>query len=993
MKRKFIEFLLVLVLAGAAADGADAIITRKRNVTLGPDKSCAITFRLPENSAPVLFVQGRADTDRASRYAAYFTKRATLPPVSQLAEHCWTMELDGEKLTPKDLDVLRPAEMIFAGSESETAVPISDEKSDTWLLKRDLEYMSISRTDKQASAVGRFAWRPWFVHYYQHTFRLPRLKPGTHTITISVPENRSQVHFRDITVVSAANGVLPWHEDWMKLTFSWQPPQPDQLIEGPLEIRACAGEYEPVSFGLHALKNLPELDVRITNLSAPKNATSITSENAEIFAITPLKRESLGEAGFLARMPFVPKKWQRHSPELLIPLSEKKPALNAGLSQRFYVDIRVPDDQTPGVYRGKINVLSAGKPLLTIPLKLHVLPFKLAPTRSDYWMWRLTWSPIWKPENVACLKDIKQHGYAGLVRTCGASFKFSITEDGEVQVDTSDYKKAVKALKKAGLRLQVADTGIAGSLLKTIANHLNIDTKDPVKDLPTLKEFLRKKIENKRAIKKADQDLKGSEFGPGKDDAAGLDPGENLADELAAEPQAKEPAEKIAARRAARLQKKIRRLAVQGFRKVKRITENMGLKLFVFPVDEPCGTPWKRRWTSYAAGLAKDAGLETFSTRNNFEWDANIDHGACGGRIHRMYEDPRPAKDGFRGELDVSCWPLIGAFRGGKSYHFKGVIDEVRIYNRALSRDEMLRQHKKPAGGKLMAYYSMEGKNPGHVKDASKAGHDATIRGGARRVEGYQGRGISLNGVDQHLDTRPGNDPFDVGEGYSISLWFKGRGCLFGRGYDFYNQGANVRFTTTEQEKRWFRGRGAGQSSRHWQHFTLVFDTKNNIVRSYSWDEPIRRWFRENVRWNYMQIRSMPPKNPRCKTGIMAWFYGNFGVLRHITTFCYDWNTNHLYVVYPKSGNRFNEEGTWYRTIGWEGTREGIDDARYLQTLCREIQRSRGMTRMEAAREVEKFLHPVGAGYDINEVITHFGGYNALRRRVINRILEEKNEE
>ncbi|MBS3764753.1 MAG: hypothetical protein KGZ25_15745, partial [Planctomycetes bacterium] len=109
MKRKFIEFLLVFIVACPAANAADAIIVRKRDIILGPGKSCAITFRLPENSAPVLFVQGRADTDRASRYAAYFSKRATLPAVSQLAENCWTMGLDGEKLTPKDLDVLRPA--------------------------------------------------------------------------------------------------------------------------------------------------------------------------------------------------------------------------------------------------------------------------------------------------------------------------------------------------------------------------------------------------------------------------------------------------------------------------------------------------------------------------------------------------------------------------------------------------------------------------------------------------------------------------------------------------------------------------------------------------------------------------------------------------------------------------------------------------------------------------------------------------------------------
>lgn len=52
-----------------------------------------------------------------------------------------------------------------------------------------------------------------------------------------------------------------------------------------------------------------------------------------------------------------------------------------GDAQAFWVRFRAPKDQQPGLYRGKLEVLAAGKPLYSFDLRVEVYPFTL-PDRS-----------------------------------------------------------------------------------------------------------------------------------------------------------------------------------------------------------------------------------------------------------------------------------------------------------------------------------------------------------------------------------------------------------------------------------------------------------------------------------------------------------------------------------------------------------------------------------------------------------------------------------
>lgn len=985
---RFVPLLIAcafaLLLPEASAAGSAGPLSAESDVRLGPGDTHQVTFELPSARRVVLFIRARANPSEADARTApaYFSRNDSGAP-DLLGVYGLGLERDGRPLTPESVRVLRQDRMILRGEEDETvSLPLYEPESGRWLVKGDRRY---------GVTPGRFAALPWVKHYYQHAFDLGELEAGSHSITLRAqwPDQAGVdfLHVRDVNVYPAPRSALITSADWMKLAFGWQPPAPEELADGALQMQACAGEYEPVGFGVYSLDGLEDVEIVMSDIR--KGDLEIPASNASIFRVEALKRGSLGEAGFLARMPFVPEKWRRRSPELLIPQTEGPADIAPAHLQRYYVDVELPQGLEPGVYRGGVQVRAGGRTVRELPLDLRVLPFDLAESRSKYWMWRLTWSPLWQPENVARLRDIVQHGFAGLARMCGAAFKFTITEEGEVQVDDSNYRKAVAAMERAGMELQVADDHLANTLLQTIAGHLDLKIENVTRNLPRLEEYLRERARNETATAEARDDLI-ERLDDGQEDG---DDGGDLPDDLAeAGNKELDEALEAASRRAGRLQEEIRALAIEGFRKVGAKAREMDLKFYVFPIDEPDGTPWKRRWTTYAAGLAKEAGLETWSTRNAVDWQGHIDHKAFGGKINQMYRQPSVVSDRYEGRLRIDPLPMIGAFRGGAKYHFDGEIDEVRIYNRALTGEELRSQYRSPAEDGLLARYDFdEPISGGRVKDASGNGHDLQLVGTPEQVEGRLGHAMKFNGQDEHLVPVEGagaRQSIDLSRGYTISLWYRGKGPMFGAGYDFYPQGGGkLRFTTTEQKRRWF-GHSGFQSRRFWQHLTYSFDPKTRTVSAYVQNPDMREWYRRNIGWNYVQIRSMPPKNPRYKTGIMAWYYANLGRLTNMTTFCYDWNANHLYVAYPKNGDRFNEEGVWYRTLGWEGTREGIDDARYLQTLTEMLMEREDVDRIEAVRRVRGLIEEVGVGYEINQVIRRMGGYASMRRRVIERILE-----
>ena len=1017
---------LLFVVAVTLPASAIEIRVSAEALRLSSGQAKSLSFRTVGNQSTFLFVEARVDGGQG------------------FGCHAVALRLDGRPLAPEAAVVLNKTEVVQRRGDSFVRHGLYDTDRGAWFLVCSEDYPSD---------------RAQLCHYYDYLFELKDVAEGEHHLTAkcSPPESQkaANIHVRSIVVWQQTERFLASTHDWDEDLHSWQAPQPDMLITRPLEITGCAGEFEPVTFNIFALRELRDVNVECGDLVLAGDKPAIPTGNLKTFwlnkwrpppdkddeDLTPFTGPEAAEAitGAAAVQepevsiaqeiaaeetrppglpepeakeeeevkPATPGKEERgvvcgsrnpvehktHPPEQLIPLAEMKPTVPALYNVRFYLDLRIPDEQPPGIYGGKVRVSSPQTLLAEIPIQCRVLPVKLDPPRQTYWMWRLTWSPVWKPENVACLRDIREHGYTGLVRACGARFRVRVTEAGEVKVDASSYAKLVEVLKETGLALRIGDTGVAnvvvGAALKHVGLRLSSDQATHMDELTNLRKCFEKKYLHKALADEAkgrfERMTKEMLTAGDEEEAEGEEP---IAEELGERPP-EDKRKKIierAHKEADRVDRQVRALVVEGFRKIKDACQTLGIKMDVFPVDEPCGTKWRRQWTTYAAGLAKEAGLETWSTLNNFRWESNIDHGACGGRIVGMYREPELVTASYKGNLKFSPLPMIAAFRGGAKYHFRGALDEVRIYNRPLSNEEMTSQHERPVAEHLIAHYAFESESDRLVVDHSGNGHDARIVGKPARVPGRVGQAMLFNGVDEHLDPRPPKAPLDLSRGWSLSLWYRGGGCLFGRGYEFYYQ-PGLRYTTTEEERKWFSF-GAAQHHRCWAHVTISFDNQTKLVKAYVNDREVRKWYRENVRWCYMQVRLRWPNAQRFQTGIQSWYYGNHGALRGITTFGYDWN-NRTCVVVPKDGERFNPEGVWYRTIGWEACREGIDDARYMQTLVNVLQAKRGLAEQAAIRKVSGIIAPVtGQWSGMKAVDETFGTYGALRQRIIQEILK-----
>lgn len=811
--------------------------------------------------------------------------------------YCLALSLDGIPLTPDNVKVLNKSELsIPVGSQFEKR-PLYSAEQGAWALVASENPISPAPYPIDAALA-------YTSHYYEYVLLLNEIPVGESHEVVIESVGDEVVRLIDCEVKQAECPVIVSSSDWMRIVFPWQTPNLNEIGQ-PLKITRALKEREPVAFDVFALEKLEQVTVRVTGLP---------STIVDIRYVETIYRSNLGEASFIASIDFIPEAYRRRSPEMLRPIGEEPLTIQQHTTKRFILDVTPTGvGQTPGNQRGDVHIYAGENHIISIPLYIETLPFELESTPQKYWMWRLQWTPAWNPENVACINDIRDHGFDGLVRTAGAKFLVSYDTGGNISVSGSEYQKLLPVLAGAGMGTRIADDAVALAIIRTVAARKGI-TFSKVADLSLLSA-------EQRAIIEPD--------------------------------------------------------AISAFSQIKSITAALGITVDIFPIDEPDGGATFRAWTAYISDLAHKGGLGTWSTQNTFSWGSGIDKPCIGETtINKYYLEDRIVSGGFLGQLAVPFMPWIGGFRAGADYHWNGLIRDVRIYNRPLTDAQMRAQHSNPAAGSI-AYYPLTA----DVNDYSGNGYHGTISGGCAPSPD----GLVCNGVDGHVVLPNATQTFSAG--WSISMWYQGAGSPFGKGYDLYLDGQQIRFTTTEESRRWFAFGSGNMDSRFWNHIAISFDNAAKTIKVSYQSADARAWYRENIEWMYCQVRSMPPKNPRFKMGVQSFFYGNTGRLTNITAMGYDWNTSNLYLVYPKSGNRMT--GAWYPTLGWLATREGIDDARYLQTLVTALKRYRGMTRANAVATVIDLIKPITASYEgIDGVINHFGGYGELREFVTATILK-----
>ena len=129
------------------------------------------------------------------------------------------------------------------------------------------------------------------------------------------------------------------------------------------EVRAFAaqGEYEPISFGVHALSNIKSLSLGVGEFRSPGGA--IAPPQVDVRWVRCVRQITNKKEKLYRLTPF---------------LLESRPAiaLARGTNAQAWITVKVPDDASPGVYEAE-GKLSADANSQSVSLKLRVLPFAL----------------------------------------------------------------------------------------------------------------------------------------------------------------------------------------------------------------------------------------------------------------------------------------------------------------------------------------------------------------------------------------------------------------------------------------------------------------------------------------------------------------------------------------------------------------------------------------------------------------------------------------
>ena len=196
-------------------------------------------------------------------------------------------------------------------------------------------------------------------------------------------------------------------------------PRTENLVSR-LEILAAPDQYEPASFCVFALSELPSVKVSVSALEPEGEGRSISREQIDLRVVRCWDRrvsrksvdtvpellmydDTLKLAGVMAAGGKVSDPW-RETLDVAIPELTSK---------QFWLTVHAPTDATPGAYEGTITISAQDAPTRTLGLRLTVLPIELRKPPDKLWgtCFPLNWRNV-MPENYRLYcRDHAQHGF------------------------------------------------------------------------------------------------------------------------------------------------------------------------------------------------------------------------------------------------------------------------------------------------------------------------------------------------------------------------------------------------------------------------------------------------------------------------------------------------------------------------------------------------------------------------------------------------------
>jgi hypothetical protein len=206
-------------------------------------------------------------------------------------------------------------------------------------------------------------------------------------------------------------------------------PDNSELVHS-FHLFAAPGQYEPIVFGIYALRPLKRLEISISNFEGPSGAV-IDKSAVDL----RLGRYIIQRTGYTElQYHIVPKLLEKnHSVEVM----PERPQL-------CWITLHVPDNSPSGRYRTCIHVQGDGAPVL-IPVELRVLPFELA--RGKPWM--LYYYESDPADAELHFRDMREHGMTSVI-LAQVNAPLQKKDDNLAAVDFAGSDAFVEAYRKAG---------------------------------------------------------------------------------------------------------------------------------------------------------------------------------------------------------------------------------------------------------------------------------------------------------------------------------------------------------------------------------------------------------------------------------------------------------------------------------------------------------------------------------------------------------------
>lgn len=222
-------------------------------------------------------------------------------------------------------------------------------------------------------------------------------------------------------------------------------PRPEDVLkpDTKFEVTAARDRYEPFSFAVYAVKDLPQLKASVSDFRSadgkvlPASALDVRVERYKF------KRFGFGGGGVYGVRPW-----------LLV--DGATTSAKAGTNRRYWVTVHVPKDQPAGTYTGTVAISGAAS--FTVAASVRVLPFGLPDADMGLGMFTIGWTAPLKafyPENQARNEADRQASLGaarevGMTQVLVEGTKFLGFENGKAQYDFSEMKANVERARKLG---------------------------------------------------------------------------------------------------------------------------------------------------------------------------------------------------------------------------------------------------------------------------------------------------------------------------------------------------------------------------------------------------------------------------------------------------------------------------------------------------------------------------------------------------------------